>query len=192
MAASVPVVVSAVGSIPDQVRHGKEGLLVPPSALGVLGAALLRLLRDPAYARSLDETGRERAASEFSYATMLQRIEPVYRARPASCTEHNPQRAGDPHCSLSGLLGGAARVRVRHVLLLCVLCPRAVLLVAEKDQLFTGVAIERLPRPLTELVAPVSDHALAQEAPPVLLAGSPVGLALEGELLRYRARLLGA
>ena len=80
MAASVPVVVSAVGSIPDQVRHGKEGLLVPPSALGVLGAALLRLLRDPAYARSLDETGRERAASEFSYATMLQRIEPVYRA----------------------------------------------------------------------------------------------------------------
>lgn len=46
----------------------------------MLGAALLRLLRDPAYARSLDETGRERAASEFSYATMLQRIEPVYRA----------------------------------------------------------------------------------------------------------------
>ena len=80
MAASVPVVVSAVGSIPDQVRHGKEGLLVPPGAPGVLGAALLRLLRVPAYARSLDETGRERAASEFSYATMLQRIEPVYRA----------------------------------------------------------------------------------------------------------------
>jgi hypothetical protein len=28
----------------------------------------------------VQETGRERAASEFSYATMLQRIEPVYRA----------------------------------------------------------------------------------------------------------------
>jgi glycosyltransferase involved in cell wall biosynthesis len=80
MAAGVPVVASAVGGVPDQVQHGKEGLLVPPGAPGVLGDALLRLLRDPAYARSLGEAGRERAASEFSYATMLQRIEAVYRA----------------------------------------------------------------------------------------------------------------
>ena len=79
MAAGVPVVASAVGGLPDQVGHGKEGLLAPPGASGVLGDALLRLLRDPAYARSLGEAGLERAASEFSYATMLQRIEAVYR-----------------------------------------------------------------------------------------------------------------
>jgi glycosyltransferase involved in cell wall biosynthesis len=70
MAAGVPVVASAVGGIPDQVRHGKEGLLVAPGDPGALGDALLRLLRDPAYARSLGEAGRERAASEFSYANM--------------------------------------------------------------------------------------------------------------------------
>jgi glycosyltransferase involved in cell wall biosynthesis len=79
MAAGVPVVASAVGGIPDQVRHDKEGLLVPPGDPRALGDALLRLLRDSDYARSLGEAGRERVASEFSYANMLQRIETVYR-----------------------------------------------------------------------------------------------------------------
>jgi glycosyltransferase involved in cell wall biosynthesis len=80
MAAGVPVVASAVGGIPDQVRHDKEGLLVPPGDPRALGDALLRLLRDPDYARSLGEAGRERVASELGYANMLQRIETVYRA----------------------------------------------------------------------------------------------------------------
>ena len=79
MAAGVPVVASAVGGIPDQVRHDKEGLLVPPGETEALGDALLALLRDPARARSLGEAGRRRAAAEFGHATMVRRIEDVYR-----------------------------------------------------------------------------------------------------------------
>jgi glycosyltransferase involved in cell wall biosynthesis len=82
MTAGVPVVASGVGGIPDQVRHDKEGLLVPPGDPAALSDALLRLLRDPARARSLGEAGRRRAASEFSHATMVERIEAVYRAVP--------------------------------------------------------------------------------------------------------------
>ncbi len=87
MAAGVPVAASSVGGIPDQIRHEREGLLVAPGDAEALGEAILGLLRDPAYARSLGEAGRRRAGSEFGYGTMVQRIEDVYRevlGRPAS------------------------------------------------------------------------------------------------------------
>jgi L-malate glycosyltransferase len=79
MAAGIPVVASAVGGIPDQIRHEREGLLVPPGNSTALGDALLGLLRNPAPARRLGEAGRQRWVSEFSYATMVRRVEAVYR-----------------------------------------------------------------------------------------------------------------
>ncbi len=78
MAGAVPVVGSAVGGIPDQIRHGRVGLLVPPGDPVALGDALLRLLRSPAYARRLGEAGRQRAAADFGYETMLRQVEAVY------------------------------------------------------------------------------------------------------------------
>jgi len=80
MAAGIPVVASAVGGIPDQIRHEREGLLVPPGDSTALGDALLGLLRNPAHARRLGEAGRRRWASEFNHATMVGRVEAVYRS----------------------------------------------------------------------------------------------------------------
>jgi glycosyltransferase involved in cell wall biosynthesis len=80
MAAGVPVVASKVGGIPDQIRHHKEGLLVPPGDPGSLGDALVELLRDPGRAVSMGEAGRLRATSEFGHETMVSRVENVYRA----------------------------------------------------------------------------------------------------------------
>ena len=96
MAAGTPVVASAVGGIPDQVRHGKEGLLVPPGDTSAIADAILDLLRDPDRARRLGEAGRRRAASEFGHAAMVRRIESVYRevlGRPAaqSITPEEPE-----------------------------------------------------------------------------------------------------
>ena len=79
MAAGVPVVASAVGGIPDQIRHDKEGLLIPPGDSDALGGALVALLRDPERARRLGEAGRRRATSRFGHATMVHQIENVYR-----------------------------------------------------------------------------------------------------------------
>lgn len=78
MAAGVPVVASDVGGIPDQIRHEREGLLVPPGDPKALEVALLCLLRDPAYARVLGEEGRRRAHSKFGHGRMVRRIEEVY------------------------------------------------------------------------------------------------------------------
>lgn len=79
MEAEVPVVASAVGGLPDQIRHEEEGLLVPPGDPVALGDALRRLLRDPAFARRLGEAGHRRAASEFGYEAMVRKVETVYR-----------------------------------------------------------------------------------------------------------------
>jgi glycosyltransferase involved in cell wall biosynthesis len=80
MAAGLPVVASRVGGIPDQIRHNREGLLVPPGDPTSLGAALIELLRDPQRTISLGEAGRLRAILEFGHGTMVSRVENVYRA----------------------------------------------------------------------------------------------------------------
>jgi glycosyltransferase involved in cell wall biosynthesis len=89
MAAGVPVVASAVGGIPDQIRHDYEGLLVPPGDTGALGDALLDLLHNPDRARRLGEAGRRRATSRFSHVTMVQQIEDVYHTVLGQPAERN-------------------------------------------------------------------------------------------------------
>ena len=79
MSAGIPIIASAVGGIPDQVLHGRDGLLVPPGDPGAIAEALISLLRDSARARRLGEAGRRRAASLYSHETMVQQIEAVYR-----------------------------------------------------------------------------------------------------------------
>jgi glycosyltransferase involved in cell wall biosynthesis len=53
-----PVVASAVGGLPEAVAHGRTGLLVPPGDPRALADALVRLLADPALARSMGRAGR--------------------------------------------------------------------------------------------------------------------------------------
>lgn len=79
MAAGVPVVASRVGGIPEQVRDGQEGLLVPPGDPAALSKACIELLRDPVRAREMGEAGRRLASSHFGYEAMVGRIETVYR-----------------------------------------------------------------------------------------------------------------
>jgi glycosyltransferase involved in cell wall biosynthesis len=80
MAAGVPIVASAVGGIPDQIRHEGEGLLVPPGDPAALGDAVLKLLRDPGLARRMGASGCRKATTVFSHAEMMARTEDVYRA----------------------------------------------------------------------------------------------------------------
>lgn len=78
MAAGRPIVATSVGGIPDAVRDGDNGLLVPPSDPRALGAALERLLGDPALRARLGSAGRERAEREFRTAHVIPRLERVY------------------------------------------------------------------------------------------------------------------
>jgi glycosyltransferase involved in cell wall biosynthesis len=78
MGVGVPVVGTAVGGIPDQVRDGRDGLLVAPRDADGLAAALASVLADGALRRRLGESARRRAAQQFSYEAFLARVEGVY------------------------------------------------------------------------------------------------------------------
>ena len=79
MAAGVPVVASAVGGIPEQIRHQREGLLVPPANAQALGEAVLQLLNNPSRMQRLGQAGKQRVLSQFRLETMVQQTEDVYR-----------------------------------------------------------------------------------------------------------------
>jgi phosphatidylinositol alpha-1,6-mannosyltransferase len=79
MACGRPVVASTAGGIPDLVRHGRDGFLVPPGDAGALGAAIGRLLGDAGTARALGRAGRERVARDFTPRIEAERYQSLYR-----------------------------------------------------------------------------------------------------------------
>jgi glycosyltransferase involved in cell wall biosynthesis len=78
MAAGLPVVASDVGGIPEVVRHGETGLLVPPGDVAALAAALDRLVADPGLREHLAAGARRRAA-DYSWPSLAARVAELYR-----------------------------------------------------------------------------------------------------------------
>ncbi len=66
MAAELPVVVTPVGSVPDVIEDGENGLLVPPKAPAALERALRRLIAEPTLARRLGQRARQRVIERFA------------------------------------------------------------------------------------------------------------------------------
>ncbi len=60
MAMEIPCVSTCVAGVPELIRDGLDGLLVPPSSHHALAAALQRLIDDPGLRRSLAAAGRLR------------------------------------------------------------------------------------------------------------------------------------
>jgi glycosyltransferase involved in cell wall biosynthesis len=74
-----PVIASAAGGITDIVRPSENGLLVPPGDAKSLAAAVECLARDPALVRRLGAAARRDVEANFSWDSILDRLEAVYR-----------------------------------------------------------------------------------------------------------------
>ncbi|OLN33924.1 glycosyltransferase [Desulfosporosinus metallidurans] len=77
MQAGVPIVATAVGGIPEVIRAGKDGLLVPSGDVNGLAQACASIIENPNLAKSLVLSGQDRWQI-FSLETMFRETEQVY------------------------------------------------------------------------------------------------------------------
>jgi len=78
MLAARPIVATAIGGIPDAVRHGQTGLLIPPAAPWAIADAVRQLVSDEALAYRLGQAARTLAHEEFTRAVCAARFAALY------------------------------------------------------------------------------------------------------------------
>ncbi len=109
MAVATPVVSSRVGSIPELVTDGHNGLLIEPEDCGALVAALGRLLADPVLSRRLgDNAARSKLAADFRRTNrpLVER----FRAAVGVDVDDAVARAGEAAWRNDGTAATAARL----------------------------------------------------------------------------------
>lgn len=74
-----PVVASAVGGVPEIVRDGETGWLVPPAQPPVLAAAIARVIEDPAAAARVAEGARTLAEQAMRFDHRMSETLETYR-----------------------------------------------------------------------------------------------------------------
>jgi glycosyltransferase involved in cell wall biosynthesis len=74
-----PVVATAVGGIPEQIRDGEDGRLVPPGDAAALTAATAALLDDSREARRIGATAHRRIIAERAPGPWAHAIRALYR-----------------------------------------------------------------------------------------------------------------
>lgn len=70
----LPLVSTRFAAVPEFIRDGEEGLLVPPGDPAALAGALERLIRDAGLRATLGATARARVARDFSFEGGLDRL----------------------------------------------------------------------------------------------------------------------
>jgi glycosyltransferase involved in cell wall biosynthesis len=78
MAAGLPVVSTAVGGVPELVREGETGLLVPSEDAGALAQALQALVDDPVRRQAMGDAARQRAVARFDIRHTVRGYEQLY------------------------------------------------------------------------------------------------------------------
>lgn len=78
MAAGAPVVATDVGGTTEALEANRNGLLIPPSNVAAMTAAINRLLADPQWARDLGTRARQAIVDKFSLDRMVAATAAIY------------------------------------------------------------------------------------------------------------------
>jgi glycosyltransferase involved in cell wall biosynthesis len=79
MAARLPIVALRSGGTPEEVEHGRSGLLSAPGEIAALSANLDRLLADAELRRLMGAYGRATVEGRLSAPAMALRVEAIYQ-----------------------------------------------------------------------------------------------------------------
>jgi glycosyltransferase involved in cell wall biosynthesis len=82
MALRVPVVATGGGAVDEIIRHGENGLIVPPRDQAALAAAVSAVLDGTVHAGALAERALEAVRDRFSPAVMMASIQRILGAQP--------------------------------------------------------------------------------------------------------------
>jgi glycosyltransferase involved in cell wall biosynthesis len=77
-AMALPVVASDVYGLPDVVRHGATGLLVPAKDPPAIAAAVSQLVDDPELRTSMGQAGRDYVSTHYNWQQNAAQMERVY------------------------------------------------------------------------------------------------------------------
>jgi L-malate glycosyltransferase len=77
-ACALPVVVSDAGGLPEVVRDGQTGLVVPRDDVPALQAALKRLLLDATLRDQIGRAGRSHVERAYEWGECVERMEACY------------------------------------------------------------------------------------------------------------------
>ena len=78
MATGLPVVASRIAGIPELVRDGENGILIPAGDTTALIQAMDRLLSDPALRYRLGQAGRESVLADFTIEAEARRLASLF------------------------------------------------------------------------------------------------------------------
>lgn len=81
MAMEIPCVATSINGIPELIHDGIDGLLVAPSDVDGLAAALTRLMDGPALRESLGKAGRKRVLESYEIAANADHLRDVFVQR---------------------------------------------------------------------------------------------------------------
>jgi glycosyltransferase involved in cell wall biosynthesis len=79
MSMGVPVAATDVGGNKELVEDGVTGLLVPPGDAGALAAAMKRMLKEPALAKTCASEAQKRVRENYSIEAMVEKTLALYR-----------------------------------------------------------------------------------------------------------------
>lgn len=77
MASEVPIVASQIGGIPDIVKDGTNGMLVPPGSQEELENVILKLLKNPKLMKELSENAFNNI-KQYSWENIAKKTEKIY------------------------------------------------------------------------------------------------------------------
>jgi glycosyltransferase involved in cell wall biosynthesis len=89
-----PVIVTAVGGLPEMVEEGKTGLIVPAGDVQALASALVALLEDPSRCREMGAQARRLAEARHSWPAIARQTAEVYEQVWRERTPEDPLPGG--------------------------------------------------------------------------------------------------